>query len=81
MDNEKIGFVHAVKEGIGEIAAYPIEHPIKTAKAVVMGGALVIGSVFASQLSMLIAEHGGTRQRSQQTETQATAEETDERQA
>lgn len=55
-----------VMGGVGEIFGYPFSHPRETAKTLAIAGLAIAGSLITTQVSMLWAEHGGSRGRRQE---------------
>lgn len=58
---ERLTLSKTIGSAVGEIVGYPFTHPKETARTVVVGGLAVASTLIASQVTMLIAEHGGIR--------------------
>ena len=61
MSSKEQGLLGAVARGAEKVAFYPLEHPLKTAKFVAIGGMAIAAPLITVQLSMLSAEHGSSR--------------------
>ena len=77
VSSERLEIRKVVGGAIGDIVNYPFRHPKETVKTVVVGGLAVASTLMASQVTMLIAEHGGIRryrEEPQETDQQETEE-------
>jgi hypothetical protein len=50
-----------VAERLGDVAFYPFEHPVKTARAVGLVALSAAATMLTVQASVMLAEHGPTR--------------------
>jgi hypothetical protein len=60
-NGEMFGSRKTITGAVGELIIYPFTHPKETAKTVAVGGLAVASTLIASQVTMLVAEHGGIR--------------------